>query len=113
MRRQFYSKNIRFLKFFDQNDLGSLPRIFLCSLLMIFFFYSMPIILSLVNENDLAIENNSKINNESPQKLATGRPALVNNRVGRRSPPSETEVRGRFVKKLILQKLATGTPDNK
>ena len=56
----FYSKNIRFLKFFDQNDLGSLPRIFLCSLLIVFFFYSMPIVLSLVNENNLAIENNSK-----------------------------------------------------
>jgi len=60
MRRQFYSKNIKFLKFFDQNDLGSLPRIFLSSLLIIFFFYSMPIILSFVNENNLAIENNSK-----------------------------------------------------
>ena len=60
MRRQFYSKNIKFLKFFDQNDLGSLPRIFLCSLLVIFFFYSMPIILGFVNENNLAIENNSK-----------------------------------------------------
>ena len=60
MRRQFYSKNIKILKFFDQNNLGSLPRIFLCSLLVIFFFYSMPIILSFVNENDLAVENNSK-----------------------------------------------------
>ena len=60
MRKQFYSKNIRFFKFLDQNDLGSLPRIFLSSLLVIFFFYSMPIILSFVNENNLAIENNSK-----------------------------------------------------
>ncbi len=60
MRRQFYSKNIKFLKFFDQNNIGSLPRIFLSSLLVIFFFYSMPIILSFVNENNLAIENNSK-----------------------------------------------------
>ena len=60
MRRQFYRKNIRLIKFFDQNNLGSLPRIFLSSLLVIFFFYSMPIILGFVNENNLAIENNSK-----------------------------------------------------
>ena len=60
MRKPFYSKNIRFFKFLDQNDLGSLPRIFLSSLLVIFFFYSMPIILSFLNENNLAIENNSK-----------------------------------------------------
>ncbi len=60
MKRQFYRKNIRLLKFIDQNNLGSLPRIFLCSLLVIFFFYSMPIILSFINENNLAIENNSK-----------------------------------------------------
>ena len=60
MKRQFYRKNIRLLKFIDQNNLGSLPRIFLSSLLVIFFFYSMPIILSFMNENNLAIENNSK-----------------------------------------------------
>ena len=60
MRRQFYSKNIKLLKFFDQNNIGSLPRIFLSSLLVIFFFYSMPMILSFVNENNLATENNSK-----------------------------------------------------
>ena len=60
MRKSFYKKNIRFFKFLDQNDLGSLPRIFLSSLLVIFFFYSMPIILSFLNENNFAIENNSK-----------------------------------------------------
>ena len=53
-------RKITILKFFDQKNLGSLPRIFLCSLLIIFFFYSAPIIINFANNNNQAIENNSK-----------------------------------------------------
>jgi Bax protein len=51
-------KKIKLLKFFDQNDIGSLPRIFLCSLAVLFFFYSMPHIINMNNSTEF--KNNSK-----------------------------------------------------
>ena len=53
-------RKITFLKFFDQRNLGSLPRIFLSSLLIIFFFYSAPQIINFANNKDQAFQNNSK-----------------------------------------------------
>ncbi len=53
-------KKITFLKFFDQRNLGSLPRIFLSSLLLIFFFYSAPLIINFANDKNQEFQNNSK-----------------------------------------------------
>ena len=53
-------RNIAFFKFFDQNDMGSLPRIFLSSLLVIFFFYSMPAVINFFNTKNIEYQNNSK-----------------------------------------------------
>ena len=53
-------KKITFLKFFDQRNLGSLPRIFLSSLLIIFFFYSAPLIINFADDNNREFQNNSK-----------------------------------------------------
>ena len=53
-------KKITFLKFFDQRNLGSLPRIFLSSLLIIFFFYSAPLIINFANDKNREFQNNSK-----------------------------------------------------
>ena len=70
MRKKIYSQNIKFLKFFDQRNLGSLPRIFICSIILISFFYSMPHIIEFKNEN-VEYQNNSKtilaytLNNQS------------------------------------------------
>jgi len=51
-------KKAKFLKFFDQYNIGSLPRIFLSSLIVLFFFYSMP---HIVNMNSSEVyKNNSK-----------------------------------------------------
>ena len=51
-------KKTKFLKFFDQHNIGSLPRIFLSSLIVLFFFYSMP---HIVNMNSSEVyKNNSK-----------------------------------------------------
>ena len=51
-------RKIKILKFFDQKDIGSLPRIFLCSLAILFFFYAMPYIISMNNSHEF--KNNSK-----------------------------------------------------
>tara|TARA_B100000902_G_C27187057_1_gene851897 strand:+ start:5 stop:1063 length:1059 start_codon:yes stop_codon:yes gene_type:complete len=51
-------KKIKIFRFFDQNSIGSLPRIFLCSLIVLFFFYSMPQIINMNNSEEF--KNNSK-----------------------------------------------------
>tara|TARA_B100000941_G_C28438918_1_gene518546 strand:- start:75 stop:1151 length:1077 start_codon:yes stop_codon:yes gene_type:complete len=60
MRKRGLNKNIKFLNFFEKNELGSIPRIFISSLILIFFFYSMPIFISFVNKDNLEFQNNSK-----------------------------------------------------
>ncbi len=60
MRKRGLNKNIKFFNFFDKNELGSIPRIFISSLILIFFFYSMPIFISFVNKDNLEFQNNSK-----------------------------------------------------
>ena len=61
MRRKLYSsRNIKFLRFFDQRNLGSLPRVFICSIILISFFYSMPQIIDFTKNENLEYQNNSK-----------------------------------------------------
>ena len=60
MKRRAFNNKIKFLKFFDKNEFGSIPRIFISSLILIFFFYSMPIFISFVNKDNLEFQNNSK-----------------------------------------------------
>ena len=59
MKKRFNSK-ITFIKFFDQNKIGSLPRIFIVSLFVISFFYSAPLIIEFANKGDKEFQNNSK-----------------------------------------------------
>ncbi len=59
MKRRTYRHNIKSLRFFDQRDLGSIPRIFICSIIVMFFFYSMPLFISF-NKGDSEFKNNSK-----------------------------------------------------
>ena len=59
MRKRGLNK-IKFFNFFNKNELGSIPRIFISSLILIFFFYSMPIFVSFVNKDNLEFQNNSK-----------------------------------------------------
>ena len=69
-------KKTKFLKFFDQHNIGSLPRTFLSSLIVLFFFYSMP---HIVNMNSSGVyKNNSKtvlaytLNNKTDGKNELG-----------------------------------------
>ena len=63
MRKVFKKNRIKPFKVFDENDLNSLPRIILSSVLLILFFYSLPIIVNFTNnkiESSAGIQNNSK-----------------------------------------------------
>ena len=60
MKRRFNSHNISFLKFFDQRNMGSLPRIFLSSLLVVFFFYCIPIFSNIISNQNVEFQNKSK-----------------------------------------------------
>ena len=59
MYKKNFIKKVKVLKYFDQRQIGALPRIFISSLIVIFFFYSMPLIVNFANNNN-AIQNNSK-----------------------------------------------------
>ena len=60
MKKKIYNHNLNVLKFFDQRNLGSIPRIALSSLLVIFFFYSMPLFINFANQQNIEYQNNSK-----------------------------------------------------
>tara|TARA_B100000900_G_scaffold93545_1_gene76742 strand:- start:483 stop:1556 length:1074 start_codon:yes stop_codon:yes gene_type:complete len=60
MKKGIFSSNFRIFKFFDKNEIGAIPRIFLSSLILIFFFYSIPTLVNYVNNDDRVFQNNSK-----------------------------------------------------
>ena len=87
-----YNKNFlkkpKVLRYFDQKQIGSLPRICISSLLVVFFFYSMPLILEFTYNKNNAFQNNSKavlaytLNNgpggkESDEKILNEKDLLV------------------------------------
>ncbi len=53
-------KKNKLLKYFDQRKLGSIPRIFISSLILIFFFYSTPAIINFADKNNNEFKNRSK-----------------------------------------------------
>ena len=60
MKKRINLPKVKIIKYFDQRNLGSLPRIFLSSLLVLFFFYSMPLIVNFTKNKNLEFQNNSK-----------------------------------------------------
>ena len=59
LKRKQYKINFKFLKPFDHKGIGSLPRIFISSTLVILFFYAMPLVIENSKNND-EFKNNSK-----------------------------------------------------
>ena len=56
-------KNLRIIRLLDENNLGSIFRTFLSSLVIILFFYSLPLLINFANNNILItseFQNNSK-----------------------------------------------------
>tara|TARA_B100001113_G_scaffold332199_1_gene309070 strand:- start:1036 stop:2112 length:1077 start_codon:yes stop_codon:yes gene_type:complete len=60
MYKRNFIKKVKVIRYFDQKQIGSLPRIFISSLLVLFFFYSMPLFLDFANNKNNAFRNNSK-----------------------------------------------------
>ena len=60
IQRNFNKKNVKFFKFFDQKNIGSLPRTILCSVVVVFFFYSIPLIIEFSNQGNNEFQNKSK-----------------------------------------------------
>jgi Bax protein len=60
MSKKIFIPKVKVFKYLNQKNLGSLPRIFLSSLIVIFFFYSAPMIINFSNKKDAAFQNNSK-----------------------------------------------------
>ena len=71
MRNRLKRQNLKFLKFFDERKMGSLPRTFISSLVIILFFYSFPLIKDF-SKGGNEYQNNSKavlvytLNNKDP-----------------------------------------------
>jgi|TARA_B100001741_G_C16472479_1_gene560762 Bax protein len=64
MHKYIKKRNIRVFKVINDNNLGSIARAFLSSLIIIFFFYSLPIMINFTNDrilNTNEFRNNSKI----------------------------------------------------
>jgi len=60
MKKKINLPKIKILRYFDQKKIGSIPRIFISSIMLIFFFYSAPEIINYANKNDNEYKNNSK-----------------------------------------------------
>ena len=60
MKKGINNINLNIFKFFDKNNLGSIPRIFLSSMAVVSFFYIAPIFIKLVKESNQEFQNNSK-----------------------------------------------------
>ena len=64
MKKFLKKRNIKVLKALDENNLGSIARIFLSSFVIVFIFYSLPLVISFTNQNILntkEFKNNSKV----------------------------------------------------
>lgn len=89
MKKNIKKSSIKILKTIDENNLGSIARIFLSSFILIFFFYSLPFIIKFTDEkilNTKEFKNNSKVilaytldkkNNENSNEIYDERDLLV------------------------------------
>ena len=60
MKKKINKHKIKLLKFFDQKNIGSIPRIFISSLIVMFFFYSAPVLINFAKKENNEYQNNSK-----------------------------------------------------
>ena len=54
------TSKIEILKFFDKKNIGSLPRILISSVLVVFFLYSAPLLINFANKDLNSVQNNAK-----------------------------------------------------
>ena len=60
MKKNFPIYNLKLFKFFDKRGIGSLPRIFASSIVIVTLFYILPAIINLVDKSNNEFQNNSK-----------------------------------------------------
>ncbi len=60
MNKKIFNNKLKYLKFFDQRNLGSIPRTLLSSFVVILFFYSMPLIIDYSNIKNSEFQNKSR-----------------------------------------------------
>ena len=60
IKKKLYNSKFKFLKFFNLKNFGTLPKIFVSSLSVIFLFYSMPIMINYSKNESSEYVNNSK-----------------------------------------------------
>ena len=60
MKKIFKNKKIKVFKTLDDNNLGSVARVFLSGFMLVFIFYSLPLIINFTNNNLL---NSSEFRN--------------------------------------------------
>ena len=60
LRRGFSGQSLKIFKFFDKKNIGTLPRIFLSSLSIVFIFYTIPVFLNYSKNKNIEFQNNSK-----------------------------------------------------
>ena len=61
MYKRNFTKKVKSINFFNKKrNIGSLPRIFISSILLITLFYAMPIVVNFANNKNMAFQNKSK-----------------------------------------------------
>ena len=61
MYKRNFTKKVKAINFFNpKKNIGSLPRILISSILLITFFYAMPIVVNFANNKNMAFQNKSK-----------------------------------------------------
>ena len=60
LKKNQYKTNFRLIRFLNQKGLGTFPKILISSLLIISFFYSMPVMLNYSKNKSIEFKNNSK-----------------------------------------------------
>ncbi len=59
IKKRPYKINLKYLKYLDNKGIGSIPRILISSLMIIFVFYSIPLVINF-SKNSNEFKNNSK-----------------------------------------------------
>ena len=60
MKKKLFFSNLRLFKFFDKKGIGSLPRVFVSSIVIVTLFYISPVIINSVDKSNNEFQNNSK-----------------------------------------------------
>ena len=60
LKKNQYKNTFRLIRFLNQKGLGTFPKILISSLLIISFFYSMPVMLNYSKNKSIEFKNNSK-----------------------------------------------------